>query len=42
MRAVAAPALPITPEVQQSLSDAARLTLQRRWMDRASLPVDTP
>jgi hypothetical protein len=42
MRAVAAPALPMTPEVQQSLSDAARLTLQRRWMDRASLPVDTP
>jgi hypothetical protein len=42
MRAVAAPALPMTPEVQQSLSDAARLTLQRRWMDRASVRVDTP
>jgi hypothetical protein len=42
MRAVAAPALPMTPEVQRSLSDAARLTLQRRWRDRASLPADTP
>jgi hypothetical protein len=42
MRAVSAPALPMTSEVQRSLSDAARLTLQRRWMDRASLPVDTP
>ncbi|HEV8256822.1 MAG TPA: sialidase family protein, partial [Casimicrobiaceae bacterium] len=42
MRAVAAPALPMTPEVQQSLSDAARLTLQRRWRERASLPADTP
>ena len=41
MRAVAAPALPMTPDVQQSLSDAARLTLQRRWIDRASLPADT-
>jgi hypothetical protein len=42
MHAVSAPALPLTPEVQQSLSGAARLTLQRRWMGRASLPVDTP
>jgi hypothetical protein len=42
MRAVSAPALSMTPEVEQSLNDAARLTLQRRWMDRASLPVATP
>jgi hypothetical protein len=42
MRAVAAPALPMTPEVQRSLSDAARLTLQRRWMDRTPSRADTP
>jgi len=41
MRAVAAPALPMTPQVQQSLSDAARLTLQRRFMGRGA-PADSP
>jgi hypothetical protein len=42
MRAVVAPALPMAAEVQKSLSDAARLTLQRRWRERTSLPADTP
>jgi hypothetical protein len=35
LRAVAAPALEITPGLQQRLSDTARRTLHRRWMDRA-------
>ncbi|HEX5865826.1 MAG TPA: sialidase family protein [Casimicrobiaceae bacterium] len=42
LRAVVAPALPMTPELQQSLSDTARLTLRRRWMDRAPTPVAAP
>ena len=42
MRAVAAPALPITPELQQSLSDAARLTLRRRFVGRGVPAIDTP
>ena len=37
MRAVAAPALPITPNLQQTLSDAARRTLQRRIPGRDTL-----
>ena len=42
MRAVAAPALPMTPTLQQSLSDAARLTLQRRFAGRGPPAIDTP
>ncbi|MDQ2962038.1 MAG: glycoside hydrolase [Pseudomonadota bacterium] len=42
MHAVSAPALPMTSQVQRSLSDAARLTLRRRFMGRAPRAVDTP
>ena len=42
MRAVAAPALPMTPELQKTLSDAARRTLQRRLMGRGASAGNKP
>lgn len=42
MRALTAPALALTPELQKTLSDAARLTLQRRFVGRGAPPIETP
>jgi hypothetical protein len=39
LHAVAAPAVEIAPHLQQSLSDAARRTLQRRWIARVGAGV---
>jgi hypothetical protein len=41
-RALTAPALPMTRDVRQMLSDSARLTLQRRFMRRAPAPIENP
>jgi len=41
-RALTAPALPMTPDVQKMLSDSARSTLQRRFMTRAPGPAGNP
>ena len=42
MRAVGAPALPMTPELQKTLSDAARRTLRRRLMGRGASGGNKP
>jgi hypothetical protein len=41
-RAVSAPAFELTPQMQKTLSDAARLTLQRRIVGRTHSATDTP
>jgi len=41
-RALTAPPLPMTPDVQQTLSDSARSTLQRRFLARAPGPPGNP
>jgi hypothetical protein len=42
LRARAAPAFELTPALQQRLSDTARRTLHRRWMERAASVISPP
>jgi hypothetical protein len=41
-RALTAPPLPMTPDMQKMLSDSARSTLQRRFITRAPGPAGNP